>query len=102
MATMYTTKWITHLSVADFRHLASVEQLTDEQIQEVVAYLLETVSDFVDGDERRPMGYYSHESAAADAVRKFGFTHPEAVLDCECIAEQLNQALEGITVKREV
>jgi hypothetical protein len=102
MATLYTTKWTTHLSVADFRHNASVERLTDEQIQELVDYLLATFSDFVDGDEYRPMGYYSHRSAAADAVQKFGFTDPEAILDCECIAEELNLAAEAVTVKREV
>lgn len=63
-----------------------VEALTPDEFEAVINYLVESVSDFVDGDQEHPMGRYYYESAAASCVKKFEFTDIERDYDIDMLA----------------
>ena len=63
-----------------------VEALTDAEFETVIQYLVNSVNDFIDGDENHPLGKYYYESAAATCAEKFGLTDVERDADIDMLA----------------
>lgn len=63
-----------------------VEALTEEEFEKVINYLVNTVEDFIDGDDSHPYGKYYYQSAAVSCAEDLGLESSEQLLDIGLLA----------------